>query len=98
MKSVAHFLENDPLTRKARTLSDINACVQRHLPPPLDAHCRVGGCEDGVLFLCTDTGSAAPLIQCHGREVLKHVNAEFNAITGRLHKVSVRVTRDLRMP
>ena len=98
MKSIGEFLKEDQLARKARTLHDITDCVQRHLPEPLNTHCWVGGCENGVLFLYTDTGSAATLIQSHSREVLKRINTEFDSITGHLHKVTVRISRDLQTP
>ena len=93
MDNITDILNNDRLVRQARALDDITTCVCRHLPPPLDKHCWVGGYSDTTLFLVTDNGSAVTLIQCHGNQILKQVNAEFGARTGHLRKVSVRVMR-----
>lgn len=94
--NISDILQKNKLVNRARELSEMTMCVNRYLPPPLNEHCWVGNCDNGVLLLVTDKASAATLIRCHGHQVLKHINTEFGSKTGRLHKVRVRVSHHLR--
>lgn len=78
METLKSFF-NAGLVRQARLLAAMTSSLRLNLPPDVAEHCWVGGINDRLLVVVTDSASFAVAAYYQQHEILKRINSDFQA-------------------